>query len=180
MAQKVSNNNAKKHDIEKFTERLDKLYDLTRCRCPIMKCSEFEKCENQKDVCKKEFHITCNCVREEKLPLLELGFIYSQRSKRGEKGGMQISGVIDKNETARQEKLITKKLEKEARKANREVKKSEEEEALFARVHAFNIEFDPNNDRETVTDSKKTDNSTELLKKRNMLDISQAAETAIW
>ena len=36
MAQKVSNNKGTKKEIEKFDEKLDKLYDLTKCRCQMI------------------------------------------------------------------------------------------------------------------------------------------------
>ena len=71
LAQRIVNNKAKKKETEKFDENLDKMYDLTKCRCQILTCDEFEKCADYAEKCKADFHILCQCVREEKLPLLE-------------------------------------------------------------------------------------------------------------
>ena len=78
MAIKVSNKQVKKAEADKFGKKLDKLYDLTKCMCPITTCAEFKCAEMEGKACKSQFHITCHRAREEKLPLLELGFILSQ------------------------------------------------------------------------------------------------------
>ena len=99
------------------------MYDLTKCRCQILTCDEFLKCADYEEKCKAGFHILCPCVKAEKLPLLELGFILSQRNKVGEKGGMQISGQPDRKDCARQENQIAKKELKEERAEKKEAKK---------------------------------------------------------
>ena len=44
LAQKIANNNVSKKERDKFDAKLDKLYDITKCRCLIVKCSEFVSC----------------------------------------------------------------------------------------------------------------------------------------
>ena len=77
----------KKVDVERFSRRLDKLFDLCRCQCPILTCTDI-KCEG----CSTNIHIQCQCPRDQKIPTIELGFIKAQREKVGEISSMQIAG----------------------------------------------------------------------------------------
>ena len=76
-------NNAQKKEV--LNSHLDKLLDLTRCRCTILTCPE-ATCMG----CKYEAHITCNCPKEIKLPKTELRFIKNQRDKVGDLSSFQI------------------------------------------------------------------------------------------
>ena len=73
---------------EQFIKKLDKLFDLAKCRCRIFECSE-QSCSG----CEYKAHVVCTCTRNEKLPLMELQFMLSQRCKVGERGTMQIASV---------------------------------------------------------------------------------------
>lgn len=77
-------NNKKKK--EEFMLELEKLLDLTRCRCVIKSCEE-ANC----DGCKQGALITCNCIKEVKLPKIELFFIREQRNKVGDLSSVQIA-----------------------------------------------------------------------------------------
>jgi hypothetical protein len=169
LAQRIVNNKAKKKETEKFNENLDKMYDLTKCRCPILTCDEFEKCADYDEKCKADFHILCQCVRAEKLPLLELGFILSQRNKVGEKGGMQITGQPDREQCAMQENIIAKNELKEERAVKKETKKTDVEVSLKERSDDFYRS--ESNPEDSIIDP--------LEVPRNMMDISQTAQTAI-
>ena len=114
----IARGKAKKADKVKWEEKLDKLLDLTVCQCRISICQgpSTEKCPLPG---KKECmgHISCDCVKDVKLPLLELKWIYFQRMKVGEKSGM---GMVssDMVETKRQEKAEKRVAEDKAVKAN--------------------------------------------------------------
>ena len=100
----IARGKAKKADKVRWEEKLDKLLDLTVCQCKISICQgpPTKKCPLPG---KKECmgHINCDCVKDLKLPLLELKWIYFQRIKVGEKSGMgMVSG--DMVETKRQVK----------------------------------------------------------------------------
>ena len=181
LAQKVAKNCARKKDIVKLEEKLDLMYDLTKCKCHIMTCAEFGKCADLEEKCKAGFHIICHCIREEKLPVLDLGFLISQRSKVGEKGGMQITGMADRVESDRQENILNKKSIKEDRKTAKDDKESKKEASLKENAAAFyRSECVPGDDSgggiPAVIGTPRPPN---LLQKRNMVDISQTAQTAI-
>ena len=65
---------------------LDKLFDITCCHCTILTCQEM-KCQKE---CEAKVHITCTCLNESKIPVLELEFIHYQRMKLGVKGKLMI------------------------------------------------------------------------------------------
>ena len=46
-----------KENKDKFTLKLDKLFDILNCKCLISDCKEF----GCKVICKEQAHITCNC-----------------------------------------------------------------------------------------------------------------------
>ena len=85
-------NNAQKKEV--LNSQLDKLLDMTQCRCTILTCPE-ATCMG----CKYEAHITCNCPKEIKLPKTELRFIKDQRAKVGDLSSFQIitKNVIESN-----------------------------------------------------------------------------------
>jgi len=65
---------------EKFTEDLDKCFDILNCKCKIVLCSEYG-CNDPN--CSQRAHVNCNCKREQKIPRIELMFIKAQRDKQG-------------------------------------------------------------------------------------------------
>ena len=110
----IARGKAKKADKAKWEMKLDKLLDLTVCQCKISICQGLptKKCPLPG---KKECmgHISCDCVKDMKLPLLELKWIYFQRVKVGEKSGMgMVSGDIV--ETKRQVKAENRVAEDKA------------------------------------------------------------------
>ena len=110
----IASGKAKKADKVRWEEKLDKLLDLTVCQCKISICQgpPTKKCPLPG---KKECmgHINCDFVKDLKLPLLELKWIYFQRIKVGEKSGMgMVSG--DMVETKRQVKAENRVAEDKA------------------------------------------------------------------
>ena len=94
---------AKTATVSKFKEKLDKLFDLCKCKCKIYECAE-KSCVG----CKYRAHIDCKCREEDKIPLMELAFMKSQRDKVGDRGSMQI-GSKDFIETKKQIRYLERK-----------------------------------------------------------------------
>ena len=95
-----------------FLSKLDQLMDITRCRHEIVLCEdESSSCKNFSD-CKIGAHICCDCQRDSKIPVMELKWLFSQRSKVGERSNMQM-GSKDVKESQRQSKKIQRKTSRE-------------------------------------------------------------------
>ena len=83
-------------EYKKFVERLDKLFDICKCKCTIVECKDYDEC----DGCTFEAHVVCSCRRNNKIPLMELKYMCVQRCKVGEKSTMQF-GPVDRSESKR-------------------------------------------------------------------------------
>ena len=191
-----------KKQIETFESKLDKLLDITKCRCIIQCCEVFgcpTSCKSCKSCnrcgdcklctecieCEQGHHISCSCVRELKLPLLELKFLQAQRQKTCEKGAVMISDTMDRKEQEKKEKRQGRtNLEQESRVRTEEKKKTErlehEERIVMEKEMSIQLdrleEQDANNNPEVeLVELGVTDH----LEKRNMIDISGLASTAI-
>ena len=93
----------KKETIKMWEDKLDSLLDITTCKCKIETCVS--------DTCVSSctgYHINCSCPRPQKLPTLELEWIFYERQKKGEKSGMMMS-TNDRVETERQQKAMKRK-----------------------------------------------------------------------
>ncbi|KAG7164077.1 hypothetical protein Hamer_G030356, partial [Homarus americanus] len=62
-----------------FLHTLDTLFDILTCKCSIQLCSESNCSHSGKR--ENNSHIDCGCPREKKIPVLELEFIKTQRTK---------------------------------------------------------------------------------------------------
>ena len=113
----VSLGNGKLAVKKKFIDKLDKLMDILACSCPIKLCAELGCLKTGEDRCKQDAHAQCNCLREFKIPKLELRFVRVQREKEGSEGALQI-GRADAKESKRQEKAITNKIKKKTDNTN--------------------------------------------------------------
>ena len=140
----------KKVQIETFASKLDKLVDITWCRCKITscevldclksckKCSPCGRCGDCKKCmdcieCSQGAHIDCTCVKELKLPLLELKFLDTQRQKIGEQGSMMISGTKDMVEQVKQVKKLSRKQQDKRSAYEKTAKEQREAQELEAR-----------------------------------------------
>ena len=72
---------------DKFTLKLDKLFDILNCKCLISDCKEF----GRKVIYKQQPHITCNCSKKYKIPIIDIFYIKTERDKVRSKGLHQIS-----------------------------------------------------------------------------------------
>ena len=136
--------NGKKKNLEDFFSKLDRLYDITKCRCKIIPCSVKPPCLDARTgkFCRKEAHSDCVCLREQKLPELDLLFIHMQRQKIGEKGALFISTPDFKDSKRQVKKQSRKDLEKE-RLSNNKRKAETDSEELYDRQ-----EFEDNMEEE--------------------------------
>ena len=103
LAKRVARNKANKKEKEKLEEKLDSLLDIISCKCDIKRCAETECCPQ----CPSQVHINCTCPKKDKIPKLELSFVLTQRTKKGEKGEIMIAGADfaeDAKQTAKQER----------------------------------------------------------------------------
>jgi hypothetical protein len=98
---------------DKVMYSLDRLLDISKCRCALQSCEEVS-CEGN---CKSGPHMVCHCPPEKKLPKLELGFILAQRSKTGDYGALQI-GHVDTTESKKMKRSAARKEEDAKRVSN--------------------------------------------------------------
>ena len=135
---KAANNLGKQSDREKVIAELDKVFDILNCKCRILLCSDFDPVCNG---CIQEVHITCKCPFEQKIPKLDLLWVFSQRTKEGDKSTFQF-GYTDKKETKRQMEAKKRQVEEIGR--NVKYLKSEEERPIGIQEMPINIEMSSN------------------------------------
>ena len=70
----IVNNKGKsvKQKKENMMLKLDKIYSVLFCQCPNIRSCMEEGCGKD---CKKGAHIECSCLKEQKLPVIELLFV---------------------------------------------------------------------------------------------------------
>ena len=109
----ISRGKAKKGCEEKIMPFLDKLFDITACKCEIYLCDyERANCTG----CPYGAHISCSCPQKQKIPLLELRWLYYQRQKVGEKSQFQMA-LKDIVETQKNIRAVKRKMAEMDRKA---------------------------------------------------------------
>jgi hypothetical protein len=185
-------------EINNFEENLDKLFDITKCKCPIVNCEDVTctGCHcGEKDCtgCPKPgtsslvpCHIICKCPADQKLPLIELSFIRAQREKVGEKSAAMI-GNADKKESKKQIESEEKRVEREKKKAlkeQRDADKAENERRETAESAARVEEFwaEPSTGKEDDLDNNDKENNEWMEVKtseRNMTNIRNVAMASI-
>ena len=110
--------------VSSFESKLDRLFDITVCQCTITLCNEG---------CIKEAHIFCTCMKDKKVPLLELSWLKSQREKTGSKSNLQMV-TEDKKETEKQQRYEERK-QRESESREKQIEKNiMEEEKLLRQV----------------------------------------------
>ena len=151
---------------EQFIKKLDKLFDLAKCRCRIFECSE-QSCSG----CEYKAHVVCTCSKNEKLPLMELQFMLSQRSKVGERGTMQIASV-DIPEAVR----YATKLER------RESRENPKRANLNIDENPLNI-YQDYADQEEIKDDPDDENDLDAIyatvSTENVLDVTRVGAAAV-
>ena len=191
---------SKAAQIKLFEDKLDKLLDITRCRCPILLCKDFgcpDKCSRCKqcgrcgqckkckecEECKQGAHISCSCTKDVKIPILELRFILAQREKTAEKGAMKISVIVDMVEQKKKNKQEARRELDRERDENRNEKEDRATEDLHQRKEMERQEgrmqemLHKENDHEILSEEVLT--VSDHLAVRNMMDVSGLASTAV-
>ena len=186
--------------IKPFEDKLDKLLDITRCRCDILlckdlgcpdkchrckKCSRCGQCKKCKECeeCNQGAHINCSCTKDIKIPILELRFILAQREKTGEKGAMKISVTVDMVEQKKKNKQEARRELDRVRDENRNEKEDIASQDLDQRKEMERQEelmqemLHKENDPEIL--SEKVLSVSDHLAVRNMMDVSGLASTAV-
>ena len=137
------------------------------------KCKECAECD-------QGAHISCSCSKDMKLPVLELKFIDIQRKKTGEISQMMISSTMDCIEQKKQEKTLARKELNTRRASDKTDKQQRDTLELEERLEAWTLESkqDEIMDHCPVADDKVLGVS-DFLKKRNTVDITGLASTAI-
>jgi len=165
---------------EKFTEDLGKFFDILKCKCKIVLCSEYG-C-NYPD-CSQKAHINCNCRRDQKIPVIELMFIKAQRAKKGSVSTHMIASK-DVLETRRQEaefqreETIRLSEDKRANKIQELARKDKEEKRIAAQfIFGDDSEksgSDEENNVGSVLDKKKNE-TTKVYNTKNITNIALAS-----
>lgn len=162
----IANSRCSTAQTDKFPDELDKLFDITLCRCQINTYSA-SGC----DGCQQEVHVECTCAKEKKLPVLELSFIHERRAKSGQLSAQQIAG-IDRRETRRQESMMKRRFEEERR-----------QEAERKRIREQGLggqEEDEGDDVEDLQlDSSHSADTSEPSSSRNMMTIANTTLASI-
>ena len=123
----VARGKGKSSEVRKLEDKLDKLFDVLNCECPIREC---QNCGC--DGCEAGVHVSCACSKDSKIPVLEVAYIKDQREKVGSKGRRQI-GSADVKEHRRQCSAKERKDKKAENEQKRKAKEVEEIEAQTRR-----------------------------------------------
>ena len=138
----------KSYKFKHISKCIDKVFDITKCRHPILLCANPESGCASGSECKYQAHIKCTCPQSSKVPLMELRWLYAQRSKFGEISEMMIASV-DKVETNRQNKALKRK--------------ATEAEAMLAKSKKVDVEERQLKQRLQEMDQQLSDSEEEIL-----------------
>lgn len=97
------NKDSFKQKIDEFKQKCSLLFDVAACKCPIVvNCI----CNKTPDLCKCHITVNCDCAKSNKIPAIELRFVYLLRVH-----GIGTIGGVDVSET----KKLNKSLERRSR-----------------------------------------------------------------
>ena len=144
-ATKIARGKASRLEKERLDSKLDRLFDILTCKCPIRSCEEWG-CSG----CNVGAHISCSCSKDKKIPVCELQYIKDQREKVGSKGQQQIS-TVDRVEHGRQVRA-KKRIEKREEAEQKRKEKVEKAEARCEEGRKEAERFLASDDKETEDD----------------------------
>ena len=98
--------------FDDYSGKLNKIFDIISCKCPIMTCEKMG-CSG----CQKKVHLCCSCL-DKRIPSIDLEYVHDQRAREGQKGAFQIGGP-DKPEMLAMEEKAEKKLQLEEKEENK-------------------------------------------------------------
>lgn len=163
-----------------FIDKLDKILDILVCQCPIAKCSKSD-CNTAH--CYGGAHITCSCLRQDKIPILELMFILDQRKKVGLNGGEMQMGRADKKEARRQEDQEQRKAKKLLEQQTPQANPGQTSSENVIEEENINMEVDTDQDFQVKTKSTTQQNRTEMtfyIAEVSRYGISDRAAAALY
>ena len=134
-------NRLSKVKSDNFIEKLDKLFDIAKCTCPIENCSSVE-CPKSK--CFNGAHITCTCDKSDRIPVEELKYLLDQREKVGIFGGNMQMSSVDKDYTQKflnKEKRKQKDTESTLKMKEKEKRRLEEARVSSESTEIFNVDL---------------------------------------
>ena len=101
--------------------RLDKIFDLVTCQCPIADCEQEHDCPGA--------HVLCKCPKDNpKVPDIEAAWLRDQRLRDGSSKGEYVMTGIDWKEAKDQQKKADRLAAKERAEQNRKAKEMIETE----------------------------------------------------
>ena len=165
-----------KEKVRKAVENLDRLLDLTKCKCVILTCQQ-AGCVG----CVNGAHSDCRCPKTQKIPPAELKFIASQRMKMGERGSM----LMMHKDTAATRRHVARMARQDANRAREQTHVAGGSKAMSEQVRveqipeamdeASSCEIESSVEQ-SVSDDSPVEPSTST---RNMLNIPHTALAAI-
>ena len=155
---------------KKIQPQLDRLFDIISCHCHIncvdeeeniVECDD-ENCGRNKN---HQQQISCSCVRELKIPALEISFVRAQRLKVGDKSSYQMGGN-DQPESRRQQATLDRQaLEQTRDDVRAEKSKADEERNLQDRQRVDEFLNEVPDEAETEEDEEDLDYYCERVDK---------------
>ena len=109
-ALEVNANKMKAKKKKGFLEKMDKVFDILHCQCENNWCSDTD-CNPAH--CQNGAHINCSCLKQFKIPPMELSYIKDQRDKVGLMGGDMLMIGIDAKEAMRKNKQLKRQPKKD-------------------------------------------------------------------
>ena len=163
-AGEVANTKVKgaKNKKEIIMSKLDKLFNVLYCQCSNITSCEESGCDSE---CKRKAHIECTCLKDEKIPVIELLFVRDQRDRNSKR---LIIGSKDPKESERLEKHFKRKADDEE--GQRKLKEIEAEEEAAKRAKMTESDLIDIGDIIEVTDVDTDERDLEFsanLKKRS-------------
>ena len=138
----------KASEKNKIEKSLDQLFDIVQCKHTIILCQEpLSFCSDAK--CKLGAHLSkdCKCPKDQKVPVLDLQWLRSQRDKQEEMGGMQMSAT-DYVDTKKQNQAIENKAAREEAGRKKKRKLEVEDLELEDQIRAYEDEMEVEDDIE--------------------------------
>ena len=174
----IARGKARHKTEEEWNRKLDKLFDISYCRCSIFRCGENEAICNE--LCELQAHCLCKCEAKYKLPKKELLWIKAQREKVGSVSLMQES-TLDIAETQKLRKKECRKISDQSKLKSKQDEIQASKQAATS-VNPCNIILD--SDDAEMEDSSEDDLVLILERpddclQRNYLDISSAAMASV-
>ena len=169
----------KQKNSDIIVQKLDKLFDISKCKCKIILCSDKNSPCNNISCDSQGAHIECSCSKTEKLPKLDLIWIKCQREKTGTLSKFYF-GLVDGPESKRIEKMNERKSRDQERLQQPDPNLKQLHKPYTKIYPELNLEEnveEPYNMIEVDINSVEKDDEETLV--RNRLNITNAASATI-